>query len=61
MTVLRTLSYFEFDFLLNFTLEKSYETNVYQNVHKNNNYFIMFFVVAKLGEISGACNFFSTV
>ena len=28
---------------------------------KFDNYFLMFFVVAKLGEISDACNFISTV
>ena len=68
MTVLRAVAYFDFDFPLNFTLEKSYK-----NKQKWNKMFTrmiiiflcVFFVVvvflAKFREITDACNFFSTV
>ena len=39
-----------------FTLGKSYGTNLYLNVHKNNNNFLMF-CFAKFREVSGACIF----
>ena len=48
MTILRTVAYFEFDFLriLHLRNENSYETNIMlKYVHKNDNYFLMFFLL----------------